>query len=242
MTTRECTAVQTQLPEYLAGEADTATSAQLRQHLAGCADCRQALAELSPLIHDLNQLARAFPAPPAGLAAQALNRARAEAKPAGRRVESWRTLLRPTAVAGLAAAVLFALILARHPVPGRVPSAPGRPPAESEARLPAELQPQAKAGTGEARVMLSAPEPAPLAALDSARDVAPGGASAAEQPWVEVFAGASREASQVVSRLAAAGIRARQEPVGEGRAKVRVQPADVERSRQLIRAAENAEN
>ncbi|MGE5623765.1 MAG: zf-HC2 domain-containing protein [Methanocella sp.] len=239
MTARDCAAIRNQLAEYLCGEVEAAAGARIRAHLKSCAGCRQELAALAPLIQDLNRLARTLPSPPPELAARALARAKADGKAFQVRAESWRLLLRPVALTGVAAAVALALVLARHPAPGQNPVTPVRSPVQSEARLPVEQQPRVMADAGGTKIRYGARQPVPPQAQDRVGGTAP---KAAEQPWVEVFAGAREESGRVVSRLAAEGIRTREEPAGAGRVKVMVPPGDAGRSRRLLNAPANAQD
>lgn len=90
-------------------------------------------ATLAAVAAHLDRLAEALPAPPDGLAARTLARARHETGLARREAMPWPGLFRRPALAGLAAAVALALVLAIQTGTHRVAPAPSEPPARRAA-------------------------------------------------------------------------------------------------------------
>lgn len=182
---------------------------------------------LERVIARLDQAAAGIPAPPEGLAASALARARREraARSAGKRLW-WPALGRP-AFAGALVAVAFTLLLiwqAAGPVPR-----PGAERPEKQAKR-AEIQaPEASRAVDLAAVKAPTDE-----ALPAGEKAGPQVMLAqTEEPWAVVFTGAAQEAQEVADRLADGGVTARRRTVAAG-VEVTVSAQELDRAKEIL--------
>lgn len=152
-----CAKIEEALGAVLSGDASPAERARVEAHLSSCPVCRATFTDFAPFLARLRKSAQSSPVPD-GLAERVLARLPTPASrvvPFPRRIR-WAA----GALAGLAAAAGFVLIVGRGPVPMRVPShepiatlsqaAPeaqsASPAAVSSATAPSEPPPRAAPG------------------------------------------------------------------------------------------------
>lgn len=167
---------------------------------------------LQRIAERLDQAAAQLPSPPAGLAADALARARRERRKTGSadgRVR-WPALGRPAYAGALLAAAFAVLLVTQASWPGRVRQPGGQPQQLARQVETPEAGEAAPESTGPQVMML-----------------------ASEERRAPVFTGDAREAERVAGRLSEAGIGARRETVASG-VEVTVAPSDLERARKLL--------
>lgn len=219
MKSGECRKCSRRMAVYLAGEMNASEAAEMNRHLADCPGCAKELVSLAETAARLDRAAEEVPAPPAGLAARAVARAR-EKRAAGGAVGWWHGWLGYPGLAGAVVAAVFTLLLVGPVREDRTVPLPG-------SNLRDEMKNPSPGGQGEMHIMMKGGEAGPEQSIGPAK----------ADSWVAVFSGDSRTGQEAAGKLAQAGIR-HQLKTGPSGAWITVPPEDLDRAKQILFAAD----